>query len=541
MGLAAERGRGLPRARYSRATWVFFGGLALASCGRSSLTIPPPAPPLPECFVDADCEGSGDACAPVVCVIDPQEPGSTGVRSHCEVLPPVDCDDGDPCTNDVCDAATGVCSYTQSTFDNDGDGYRGPRPGFLPGEPGACGDDCDDTSPLALPGGEEVCDGFDNDCNGVVDDGADFVPLGNAQQISGDLSYASSGGVAFSGEAYAAVYWGTDQGFRTYLAVLDGDGNQLNEKDSPLSLNAGDGAGGPVIWTGDRFGVAWQDRRTGDYETYFTFLDGKGEKKIPDTRLSVAQGFSVNVAMTWTGADFVTVWQDARFGPFDIFAQRVSPDGVLIGQNVEMTSATGFDNESPVLAKGQKTLGLTWSFGDATLGVVQFQTFDFDLAPASQPLVLTDGTTKALYPTVAWNTDRYIIAWYDDEASPRAIYAAAVDEQGNVIVPAQPVTDPGPFRSRYPQIKALGDRVLLLYADDRDQNNGYELYARTLDPFLVPLTNETRITFAERDSIYPVAAFGPDGTLGILFRDDRGGTPQAFFATLACTAGALPD
>jgi hypothetical protein len=30
--------------------------------------------------------------------------------------------------------------------------------------------DCDDREPLARPGGEEVCDGIDNDCNGLVDD-----------------------------------------------------------------------------------------------------------------------------------------------------------------------------------------------------------------------------------------------------------------------------------------------------------------------------------------------------------------------------------
>jgi len=42
--------------------------------------------------------------------------------------------------------------------DLDGDGY------------GACFDDCDDSSDQASPVGTEVCDGLDNDCNGLVDD-----------------------------------------------------------------------------------------------------------------------------------------------------------------------------------------------------------------------------------------------------------------------------------------------------------------------------------------------------------------------------------
>jgi hypothetical protein len=51
------------------------------------------------------------------------------------------------------------CSVGGSTFDQDADGVSW------------CADDCDDSRPDVRPGGVEVCDGADNDCNGVVDDG----------------------------------------------------------------------------------------------------------------------------------------------------------------------------------------------------------------------------------------------------------------------------------------------------------------------------------------------------------------------------------
>ena len=51
-----------------------------------------------------------------------------------------------------------ACADEDGELDEDGDGA------------GACLADCDDSSADAAPGGSEVCDGLDNDCNGLIDD-----------------------------------------------------------------------------------------------------------------------------------------------------------------------------------------------------------------------------------------------------------------------------------------------------------------------------------------------------------------------------------
>ncbi len=92
--------------------------------------------------------------------------GSTG-----NVLDIVICDAGDHvldsgaffsllsgCIGDDC-SGTLPCEYT----DGDGDGST------------AC-DDCDDTDPTTHPGGTETCDGIDNNCDGVVDEGGVCCP-----------------------------------------------------------------------------------------------------------------------------------------------------------------------------------------------------------------------------------------------------------------------------------------------------------------------------------------------------------------------------
>jgi hypothetical protein len=98
-----------------------------------------------------------------------------------------DCDDLDatsfPGGTEVCDGADNNCvggvdeGVTLTFFlDSDGDGYGdqgSPQPGcFQPLGYSSNDSDCDDGAPSAHPGGVEVCDGIDNNCNGSVDDNA---------------------------------------------------------------------------------------------------------------------------------------------------------------------------------------------------------------------------------------------------------------------------------------------------------------------------------------------------------------------------------
>jgi hypothetical protein len=49
---------------------------------------------------------------------------------------------------------------------------------------------------------------------------------------------------------------------------------------------------------------------------------------------------------------------------------------------------------------------------------------------------------------------------------------------------------------------------------------------------------DARLTNAPGDSIDPILAFGPNGSAGIFFTDQRTGTQQAFFTGLSCVTSA---
>jgi MYXO-CTERM domain-containing protein len=135
-------------------------------------------------YADADGDGYGDIedTGTVYCA----DPGDGSVRNN------LDCDDAEgdgatisPGATELCDGVDNDCDGTVDNADPDevavstwyadvdGDGYGDPESRLVRCDPpeGYVSDntDCDDTSPATAPGESEVCDGVDNDCDGVVD------------------------------------------------------------------------------------------------------------------------------------------------------------------------------------------------------------------------------------------------------------------------------------------------------------------------------------------------------------------------------------
>jgi hypothetical protein len=145
-------------------------------------------------FADLDDDGYGDPAAPL----------SEGCDEPPDAAPNAfDCDDDDPNAHptgteipdptEICDGIDNDCDGLTDGEDPgldpaegalvypdaDADGFGDPLAGELrcPADPGFVSNDldCDDTDPLGRPsappalGSVEVCDGFDNDCDGRID------------------------------------------------------------------------------------------------------------------------------------------------------------------------------------------------------------------------------------------------------------------------------------------------------------------------------------------------------------------------------------
>jgi hypothetical protein len=198
--------------------------------------------------------------------------------------PGSDCDDDDknvnPLADEVCDGKDNDCdgevdidAVDGTTYyaDNDGDGFGGSVQKIVACEQpeGYITDntDCNDTTDQAYPGGIEVCDGLDNDCDFVADrpyfqedledvlESWELTVNGSAGQVLGDNGYLelTSTAAAQIGTAFIPTPIPGDVFYARFTVEIGGgDGGEglafafLDETD-PTSVganNAGLGIGG---------------------------------------------------------------------------------------------------------------------------------------------------------------------------------------------------------------------------------------------------------------------------------------------------------
>jgi formylglycine-generating enzyme required for sulfatase activity len=159
-------------------------------------------------YMDADGDGYGD---PDVFTSACDQPEAYLSSSD-------DCDDGDasvhPGLLELCDGVDQDCDGSIDEdptdpqiwyADADGDGYGDPATfsyecsapeGYVEGA-----DDCDDGLVIASPDAVEICDGIDNDCDGLIDDEDDSVSFASLDAFYADADgdgFGSPGNVTYA-------------------------------------------------------------------------------------------------------------------------------------------------------------------------------------------------------------------------------------------------------------------------------------------------------------------------------------------------------
>ena len=480
----------------------------------------------PECAVNADCTFRATFCTPYACM-----------EGTCIVQPTPACDDSNICTSDRCDSVASACVHTARTTDADGDGFKGPLAGKNAGDPGACGDDCNDGDARVNPRATELCNGVDDNCAGGIDEGAIYQTVGSDQRLSpASATIAAVSHLASYRDGFALGYSASvgSTRFSPFMGRLTTSFVRTGTDLDLTALAPADGDGARVAWAGDRFGITWSDRRAGNYEVYFALADALGRKLAPgDLRITSTQGFSIMPSIVWTGVDFLVVWQDERRSGYDVQAVRVAPDGSSVGPVVSLVSGLDSRNVS-VVALPAGGFVFAWlegtSIGPVITARVNIMRLNEQLVPLTGPvspfpttvsggpaLTIVDGQIAAAAHATSGVSTIVVL----DAATLRTTATLALT---NGIV----------SYGRDVALLGVGRRLAVAWADDRNDARTFEIYLQTFDAALRPAGAAIRVTNAAGDSVFPVlAAFGTTDAV-LAWNDGRDGLAQVYGRALQC-------
>ena len=497
------------------------------------------AAPPPECLTASDCPAPlPNQCGVALCL-----------EGVCSLRVLQTCDDADPCTLDSC--MGGGCVFKDGRIDSDGDGHQAVGSASDPRTALGCGDDCDDTRVDIFPGAPESCDGSDNDCDGLIDEGSQLIASSlEAKRVSGfDIDHAAAIGLAFDGQSFGATFTGFKcPGVPTpdctpkaqgYFRQLSPQGDALVDQKPVARVNAASYAG-PLLWTGERYLMAYEDARQDmNYEVYLDVLDRQGERQIEDLRVTNAERFSVHPTLLWTGSEALVVWDDRRsesgMDGAAIFGQRIAADGSLVASNVQLSPA-GLQGESPSIAVAQgpqATVGVVFTTVSPSDEVrLAFLTTSRSLDASSSPTTIDFIDPDSPVLTVV--NGKYIVTFTQkDSGVGPSVFGTVLGANGVTEIAPMPVTL-GAAHARSHATYSYGDRFVMVWADDFD--GFYQLYAQTFDDKLRPLSQRQRLNTGSAPAYGPVLAPASDGSLGVLFtaENEGPGRRQAYFTSMAC-------
>ena len=199
-------------------------------CDDNNASIHPGADEICDDGIDQNCDGKDQVCN------DNDGDGFAAIN---------DCDDTDPTiypgAPEICeDGIDQDCNRSDLScddFDDDGDGFTENA------------GDCDDANARIYPGSDEICDGRDNDCDGQVDEDLE-APLANKNQgICIGLHKICDGSNGWIEPDYSTVLNYED--IETICDGLDNDCDGLVDEDCPSTFCTNDGDCGPEYYCGE--------------------------------------------------------------------------------------------------------------------------------------------------------------------------------------------------------------------------------------------------------------------------------------------------
>ncbi|MBV9920715.1 MAG: hypothetical protein JOY78_07685 [Pseudonocardia sp.] len=287
---------------------------------------------------------------------------------------------------------------------------------------------------------------------------------------------AASPAVSYDGTSFLVV-WTTNG--NVLGARVSTAGAVLDPSAFAISTAAGAQIAPAVASNGGGSLVVWQDGRSGTDDIYGARVDQDGHVlETGGIAVSTATKGQSSPAVTFDGARYFAVWEDARGASTDIFGARVSTAGaVLDAAGIKVAGGSSIQGLPGVGSNGHGSF-VAWQQAappspDVTPPADIRGTRVAQNGTVLDPSGITVGAAvrDQFEPVVAFDGTDYLVAWTDLRTGPffenTDIYAsrvttAGVNRDGNGF----PVSNPD-FGQFAPAIASNGSTALVAWTDQR--------------------------------------------------------------------------
>jgi hypothetical protein len=274
-----------------------------------------------------------------------------------------------------------------------------------------------------------------------VDTSGAVLDLGGSA-VTSDAGEQTHPAFAWNGTDFLVV-WEDDRG-GTEEVVMGALVSPLNEASMPFQVSGGLGNKKPdVASDGTDFLVAWEQhwRSSEDIVAVMVSDDGRVLGRVFDiSRLFYSLEGSPSI--TWTGSDYLVAWEDTRsseaytYSPASIFSTRVSTSGEVLDHTGHPLSMGLSTQVLPSVTFGGEAFLAVWTEEREGRSAEIFGThLESSALGSDSPSFSVSSTSKDdLWPSVAWDGERYLTAWsYFTGDDLSGVYGARVASNGGIL------------------------------------------------------------------------------------------------------------
>ena len=304
--------------------------------------------------------------------------------------------------------------------------------------------------------------------------------------------------------------------------------------DAPAEVSRGADPGRMrIAWNGEHWAVVWSEVIDDEPAVFFARLDADGRRPRPPLRVSERRTYASAPAVCWNRTGWSVFFTGGLREVGDIYQARVTSRGSAVGRPWRMTRGDRLDLD-PAVATSSNATGLVWTARDADQRWSLYGEVLDQWDRPSAPLTLMRNSSLALGPTeLTWTGREWAAAYVTAGREVFGIELARLDAVGRMHGSVQRMTDTrigdvsneGRFA-----IAWNGQRYGLAWSELRDGER--QLFFRWVSAHGNAMGEARRIGIESEVSSAPALISVNDGTLVMAWESEREGDRRVAVAVL---------